>query len=75
MKKPSNQAGYIAPVQPHDENGSGYATVMESNENLVDVESSIMMQPLMHSAYQFDLNHDNSRQRTANPRGERGTCT
>ena len=71
MKKPSNQARYTAPIQPHDENGSGYAIAMESDENLVDVESSIVMQPLMHFANQFDLNHDNSRQRTANPRGER----
>ena len=38
MKKPSNQAGNTAPEQPQDENGSGL-TAMESDEDLVDVDS------------------------------------
>nr|POE55313.1 hypothetical protein CFP56_22679 [Quercus suber] len=61
----------IAPIQPHDENGLGSATAMESDENLVDVDSSNVGQHLMHAANQFDLNYDSNRQRTANPRGER----
>ena len=70
MKKPSNQAGYTTPIQPYNENGSESATAMESDENLVDVDSSNVRQPLMYSTNQFDLNHDSNRQRTANPRGE-----
>nr|POF18250.1 hypothetical protein CFP56_12477 [Quercus suber] len=40
LKKPGNQPGNTALEQPQDENGSRSATAMESNENLVDVDSS-----------------------------------
>ena len=39
MKKPSNQAGNTAPKQPQDENGSRFVIAMESDEDLVDVDS------------------------------------
>ena len=39
MKKPSNQVGNTAPEQPQDENGSRFVTAMESDEDLVDVDS------------------------------------
>ncbi|KAK7815420.1 hypothetical protein CFP56_001593 [Quercus suber] len=40
LKKLGNQPGNTAPEQPQDDNGSRSATTMESNENLVDVDSS-----------------------------------
>ena len=56
MKKPSNQVGNTAHETPQDENGLGFATSMESDENLVDVDSLDVRQPHMHSASQVDSN-------------------
>ena len=49
MKKPCNHAENSAPTQCQDENGSGSATAMESDENLVEVDSLNVRMPLKHA--------------------------
>ena len=49
MKKPCNHAENSAPTQCQDENGLGSATAMESDENLVEVDSLNVRMPIKHA--------------------------
>ena len=48
MKKPCNQAENSAPIQRQDENGSRSAMAMESDEDLVEVDSLNVRMPTKH---------------------------
>ena len=62
MKKPCNHAENSAPTQCQDENGLGLATAMESDENLVKVDSLNVRMPLKHAMGCFGQVHDSNGQ-------------
>ena len=62
MKKPCNHAENSASAQRQDENGSGSATAMELDENLVEVDSLNVRMPLKHAMGCFGQVHDSSEQ-------------
>ena len=57
-KKPCNQAENSALVQRQDENGSRSATAMESDEDLVEVDSLNVRMPPKHGAACFGQDHE-----------------
>nr|POE66851.1 hypothetical protein CFP56_52693 [Quercus suber] len=54
-KKPCNQAENSSPVQHQDENGSRSATAMESDKDLVEVDSLNVRMALKHDVDCFGL--------------------
>lgn len=62
MKKPCNHAENSASAQRQDENGSGSATTMESDGNLVEVDRLNVRKSSKHAMSCFGLSHNSNGQ-------------